>query len=808
MKYIKSQTGNTLLFAIMVLMLGSVIALTLIGMSINGTARNEHRENYNQAKKNAESGIEHLIASMEKDLESKIPSPGIDTNHNKTASFRNDFMDILSTYSCPPNEEKDYEKYYIHNKDGSTWYATCVQYDEKENKEYKNKIDQLLNKNDFYVPITIKSRGFADGEEKVIIAEAKFGVTYKNYPSILDFAVATHPSTLPKEDPNYKSESLILNGGIQIKGNVYTNGNIAVANRAYAPKIDADEGGNPWKSTIYPEIKGINNEPAQIYMNPDKSLFNLKKWEISSSCKRSEEAKNLINGLKKLMDKLGDTPKSLINLVSVIAFGYYTVPDKYFTYYDLQHYKFDEHTSQNDQCFYKKYSIKDIDSFLTEKSDINIKTAPKELTPVPITGYINHGKTELGKINNSLKNALTEKINAYETKVLYKKNIQGSYKFNNGNIVLLNSSLKGQYYITTEVNNADSVNTSVTVSVLEILDNVAPQLKLGTFLGSLGDDVQQLLKNLLGGVHNLLKGLVDLVSNILKGLFDFLGNLLGIKKDDEIQMDVPGDMVSEEISDKVSDKLDIDENDWNTMDGEFYIKNNIERKKLLIQLLKGIGVISKSDDPDATRLLDFLINNEGLIPKGRALNLDPGLLGNGNFTLKGVYFIDGDVKINNSNIKGDAILFVNGDVNIQHTKLNTANNNKLIIFATGDIIYQFSSQLSTDLKDKYLNETPLVVNAFLYSDKKIELHGTISNIHLKGGVAANQVILSGVRGSFNKYRNKFENKDNANSPSRLIIEHDPAVWETFVELTKKYDNSSMPGYYEFFMEPTTITSRK
>lgn len=171
--------------------------------------------------------------------------------------------------------------------------------------------------------------------------------------------------------------------------------------------------------------------------------------------------------------------------------------------------------------FLQKYSIKDIDSFLTEKSDINIKTAPKELTPVPITGYINHGKTELGKINNSLKNALTEKINAYETKVLYKKNIQGSYKFNNGNIVLLNSSLKGQYYITTEVNNADSVNTSVTVSVLEILDNVAPQLKLGTFLGSLGDDVQQLLKNLLGGVHNLLKGLVDLVSNILKGLFDF-----------------------------------------------------------------------------------------------------------------------------------------------------------------------------------------------------------------------------------------------------------------------------------------------
>nr|MBO2506938.1 hypothetical protein [Bacilli bacterium] len=144
MKYIKSQTGNTLLFAIMVLMLGSVIALTLIGMSINGTARNEHRENYNQAKKNAESGIEHLIASMEKDLESKIPSPGIDTNHNKTASFRNDFMDILSTYSCPPNEEKDYEKYYIHNKDGSTWYATCVQYDEKENKEYKIKWDEGL----------------------------------------------------------------------------------------------------------------------------------------------------------------------------------------------------------------------------------------------------------------------------------------------------------------------------------------------------------------------------------------------------------------------------------------------------------------------------------------------------------------------------------------------------------------------------------------------------------------------------------------------------------------------------------------
>jgi len=745
LKYIKSQTGNTLLFAIMVLMLGSVIALTLIGMSINGTARNEHRENYNQAKKNAESGIEHLIASMEKDLESIIPSPGINPTFSLN-NFKESYKkDILGKYKCS-------SKNFIHNEDGKTNYSTCIEYND-------NDIEKLLDKNNFYVPITIRSTGIANDEEKEIIAKAKFGATYKNYPSFLDFAVATHPSTVSKGDPNFQSESIIFNGGLQIKGNVFTNGNIAVSNRAYAPIIDANNVGNPWKETTYPEITGFNGKPAEIYLNTDKSLFEMKKYEFDGNCKRSKEVNGLIKSLGDLMDALGDIPQGLINLVSIITFGNFNIPDRYFTYYDLQVYNFDEHKTDDDKCFYKKQSIEEINSFLTGKSNVKIKNTVKELESVAIAGdnsFITNGKDNVLKIVNQNGKVLNG--------LQYINPKNNNYNVKNGNILLIDKTLKGTSYITTTQSSIDTINTSITKDVIKLLDQLVPIVGLGSHL-----------EKLLNGDSDSF--LLDLVNDLVHLILQILG---------------------------------LADNETNGLEGQYYIHNNNEQKKLVIELLKGLGLLSSSQNPDETRLLDFLLDNEGLIQKGKAINLDPGLLGSNDFNLNGVYYIDGDVRIFNSKVNGNAILFVNGNVDIKDSQLNNKNdNNKILIFATGDIIYQYSSERGSQITKSYSNDNSFVVNAFLYSDKKIELHGTVSKFHIKGGIAANQVILSGVRGDVDKILfgpNLFKNPKDESKPSRLIIEHDPKVWETFVKLTKDY--STMPEYHEFFLEPTTITSRK
>ncbi|MED3660506.1 hypothetical protein NST62_04415 [Ureibacillus sp. FSL K6-8385] len=728
MRYVKSQKGNVFLLAILVLVIGSVISLTLIGMSINGTARNEHREDLTQAKKNAESGIEHLTASMQKKLKDNLPAPGINTS-SSLANFKKDFIDNLELHRCPPENKihiEKPEKNYIHNEDGNTHYSTCINYDE-------NEINQLLNQNHFYVPITIQSIGYADGEEKTITAKAKFGATYKNYPSFLDFAVATHPGTNGNGDSDKRSENLILNGGIQIKGNVFTNGNIVLSNRGYVPVPESDYKDNPWKLSTYPEISGV------LYNNSDKSLFKMNQFEVGNSCKRPEAATNI---LAILSGALGTVLDSVINVLGYILLGTFDAPSKYLTYYDLEYYNYDNQLSN---CF-TKLPISDISSYLLKKDNLKLQKTGLELEPVQIAGansFIEHGKQNIKSIVENNGTTFTNAISFYA-----KGKKEGNYKIENASILINNSTYKGTYYIRTpEKLDFPAVYTSSTSYLTDLLNNLVSSLNLG----------------------NLLKEL---------GIKDLLSLLTGSNKQNK------------------------------GLEGQFYIEHAANQDKLLTELLKKLELLS-SGKPDEKRLLDFLINNRGLIPQGKAFNLDPGLMDNSNFTLNGVYFMKGDVKIYDTNITGDAILFVDGSVEILRSKLNHKNNHKLLIFATGDIIYKFDSQTDRDMIN---DNKPVEINAYLYSNRTVEFHGTLKNIHVKGGIAGNQVILTGIRGEVNKkliglpYLWDLKNTTNENASPRLIVEHDPDLWKTFKELTNQY--SSMPDYYEFFLEPLKITSRK
>lgn len=99
MKYVKSQNGNTLVIAVFILTIATVIALTLISLSMNGITRNEHRENYNQAKQRAEDGITHIMSYMENELVKIIPPPSIGSSMS-IDTFKSDFSKILKEYDC------------------------------------------------------------------------------------------------------------------------------------------------------------------------------------------------------------------------------------------------------------------------------------------------------------------------------------------------------------------------------------------------------------------------------------------------------------------------------------------------------------------------------------------------------------------------------------------------------------------------------------------------------------------------------------------------------------------------------------
>ncbi|NLY78900.1 MAG: hypothetical protein GX072_03030, partial [Lysinibacillus sp.] len=253
-----------------------------------GTTRNEHRENYNQAKSYAENGIEHIIAHIEKEVLGKdIPKSEITSPTNvppdNFQNYLNKFNRFLNDHKCQGGNPFVYKE-----KDGTLRYEVCF--------------SNVGNKDDFRKTIKIQSTGHANGEERTIEADVEIGAEYKNYPSFLDFAVSTHPGVPPEEGkPDYRKETLILNGGLQIKGDVYTNGNIIVSNYAYVPIVDSEGWVNPWKKSTYPEIIGTNGKPATIYYNPEKSLFKMKSNQEFSNkpekCKRSNETKGLIEFL-------------------------------------------------------------------------------------------------------------------------------------------------------------------------------------------------------------------------------------------------------------------------------------------------------------------------------------------------------------------------------------------------------------------------------------------------------------------------------------------------------------------------------
>ncbi|NLY78899.1 MAG: hypothetical protein GX072_03025 [Lysinibacillus sp.] len=397
---------------------------------------------------------------------------------------------------------------------------------------------------------------------------------------------------------------------------------------------------------------------------------------------------------------------------------------------------------------------------LIEKSKVTLSPTYGELKPVQIAGtnsYISIGKSKINqKANEKLEVVWWRPLTSLN-EVYKKMENGGNYKVEDLSIIIRDRTLKGNLYITTDEPYLSSVYLSNSAELTELLNNILPSLCLGDLLKTI--ELDELLKLLIGAKKHA-----------------------------------------------------------NGMNGQFYIENGGEQDKLLIDLLKNLKLISSTDDPNDKLLLDFLLHNGGLIPEGKAINLDPGLFANEKFNLNGVYFIEGDVKINDSIINGNAILFVNGNVDIQRSQLNTSEDKKLIIFATGDIIYRFSSNTDGQITKNYVDTNTDVVNAFLYSDRKVELHGTVSDIHIKGGISANKVILTGIRGKLKSnliIPDMFKNPTDTNANSRLIIEHDPKVIDVVKAHLglKEYDDikgtfDALPYYHEVFIKPANIKSRK
>lgn len=151
-----------------------------------------------------------------------------------------------------------------------------------------------------------------------------------------------------------------------------------------------------------------------------------------------------------------------------------------------------------------------------------------------------------------------------------------------------------------------------------------------------------------------------------------------------------------------------------------------------------------------------------------------------NITLKGTYFVYGDLTIKNVNLQSDAIIYVQGKVDISNSTIQGIDNNStLIIFANGNIdIYNMSVDSGKNDASK--------IKGFFYSKQDMIMYGVGSHINLTGGISARRLILTAVRGDSNDYhylsaneQQKLDSNGVAAQYSRLKILYDEDLISTY-----------------------------
>ncbi|WP_191560707.1 hypothetical protein [Metabacillus idriensis] len=154
-----------------------------------------------------------------------------------------------------------------------------------------------------------------------------------------------------------------------------------------------------------------------------------------------------------------------------------------------------------------------------------------------------------------------------------------------------------------------------------------------------------------------------------------------------------------------------------------------------------------------------------------------------NLTLNGTMFNKGNVTIKN-NLNTNGTIYVSGESKIEN--LNNESGGTAVLLSEGNITLSNNNQYQ---------ETAREIDAFLYSNKDLEIYGVGSNIKINGGIYGRNITLNATRGStypisgWKGYTSNLDisrfdsigflyiqkNQTNSNLKSRLQIEFDPSL---------------------------------
>lgn len=254
-KIIQNNNGYALLLTFGIVILFTVLGLSLMTLTMSGTAKNSSREDNTQALNLAEKGIDFIVNEINTHL----------SDFTKEGKSRDDFIGELEKFNQNNTRYKctfDSKGNLINglkittsnsNKDIS---LACI--------KSVHEVSDVNGLNDLKKNLEIISFGKVDGKNKQLTTFIEIGADH--IPEQLKYTLTSNGN-------------VHLNGAVQITGDLRYKGNLTTYNKAHIVK-----GSHYWVDSLKPSIKSTSSRSnPRIVVSRNSKFYHVKDWVNAST---------------------------------------------------------------------------------------------------------------------------------------------------------------------------------------------------------------------------------------------------------------------------------------------------------------------------------------------------------------------------------------------------------------------------------------------------------------------------------------------------------------------------------------------
>lgn len=215
MRNIKNETGYSLFLTVLIVVIFSILAVSLLAIVMSGANKNTLREDFTQANELSDKGLQQIVNQINYDIQQNISEKGI-----SETQFRTLFDSVIANYKCPSTGSD----YPIIGTGETGSYKVCV-----KEAEYESPTSLMKE-------VVIHSTGTINGKEKTIETTVLMGAD--GLPIPLKYVLSTNASKECKEDKSKCKNgegNLFLHGSPTIIGDLKVDRNLIVTDMAYTP---------------------------------------------------------------------------------------------------------------------------------------------------------------------------------------------------------------------------------------------------------------------------------------------------------------------------------------------------------------------------------------------------------------------------------------------------------------------------------------------------------------------------------------------------------------------------------------------